>query len=175
MATEMAPHGSARVPPEQGTPLNYYDVVVTLINKRGVTLEDIARIVMEVQKPYVRDLLLEESLESVQEVISKREVQYALLTGITLDVMAEEGRLPEPLLGIVRCDDALYGVDEVMALGITNIYGSIGLTNFGFLDKQKTGILGKLHKDDGRVHTFLDDLLAGVAAAAAARIAHNRA
>ncbi|HEY8489236.1 MAG TPA: phosphatidylglycerophosphatase A, partial [Thermaerobacter sp.] len=58
---------------------------------------------------------------------------------------------------------------------ITNVYGSIGLTNFGYLDKVKLGVIERLNneKAQGRVQTFLDDLVAGVAAAAAARIAHN--
>lgn len=149
-------------------------VSVNLLASRGVTLADISAVVLTIQRPYYADLSLQECLESVEEVLTKREVQHAIITGITLDVLAEEGKLPEPLQGILRRDDFLYGVDEVLALGITNVYGSIGLTNFGYLDKEKIGILGRLHAQEDRVNTFLDDILAGIAAAAAARIAHNR-
>jgi len=152
---------------------------IKLLRQRGVSLRDIAEIVLEIQEPYIADLTIDECLESVDSVVAKREVQHTLLTGITLDVLAEEGKLPEPLLTILRRDDFLYGVDETLALGITNVYGSIGLTNFGYLDKMKTGILGELNAhccdpEADEVHAFLDDLVAGVAAAAAAKIAHNR-
>ena len=148
--------------------------VMELLARRGVSLESIAALVYEMQKPYIPELTLEEALHSVERVIEKREAQYALLTGIALDQMAEEGRLPEALAEAIRTDEPLYGIDEVLALAITNIYGSVGLTSFGYLDKVKPGIIGQMnHRDQGRVHTFLDDLIAGVAAAAGARLAHK--
>lgn len=148
--------------------------VTELLAQRGVSLESIAALVYEMQKPYIPELTLEEALQSVERVIEKREAQYALLTGIALDQMAEEGRLPEPLAEAIRTDEPLYGIDEVLALAITNIYGSVGLTSFGYLDKVKPGIIGRMnHRTQGRVHTFLDDLVAGVAAAAGARLAHK--
>jgi phosphatidylglycerophosphatase A len=149
--------------------------VERLLRSRGVTLEDIADVVCAVQTPYFPDLTHTECLLSVGTVLDKREVQHAILTGIALDTLAERGLLDDPLLSIVRSDDGLYGLDEVLALAVTNIYGSIGLTNFGYLDKEKVGIIGRLNSSKGgQVHTFLDDLVAAVSAAAAARIAHQR-
>lgn len=78
---------------------------------------------------------------NVERVLSKREVQNALITGIELDVLAEKGMLSEPLQDIVKRDEGLYGIDEVIALSIVNVYGSIGFTNFGYIDKLKPGIL----------------------------------
>lgn len=152
-----------------------YKAVNELLVQRGVTPIDIARIVLHIQKGYYPELTEEECLESVEAVIKKREVQHAILTGICLDVLAEEQKLPEPLQTIVAKDDFLFGVDEILALSITNVYGSIGLTNFGYLDKTKPLIIGKLnaHKS-GQCHTFLDDLVSAIAAAAASRIAHAR-
>ena len=63
-------------------------------------------------------------------------------------------------------------------LSICNIYGSIGLTNFGYVDKTKPGIIGrldKLGKDTDVCHTFMDDLIGAIAAAAASSVAHNSA
>jgi phosphatidylglycerophosphatase A len=143
---------------------------------RGVRIADIAAIVLDLQRPFVPGLDVAECVESVEAVLSKREVCNALLTGIALDTLAERGALPEPLQSTVLHDDPLYGIDEVLALAVVNIYGSIGFTNFGYLDKVKPGIVGLV---DGRGHgpercdTFLDDLIAAVAAAAAARIAHG--
>lgn len=162
--------------PERNLPENGGAVVATLA-KRGVTLSDIAAIVHDLQLSHCPGLTFDDCLESVRKVLAKREVQQAVLTGIAVDVMAEKGLLPEPLLTIVVDDDPLFGVDEILALAITNVYGSIGLTNFGYLDREKPGLLARLNnggKSRGEVHTFLDDLVAGVAAAAAAKIAHGR-
>ena len=152
-----------------------YKSVVKMLADRGVTLEEIAEVVYEIQKGYYDSLPLEECLESVEAVVKKREVQNAILTGLALDMLAEEKKLPEPLQSIVAGDDFLFGVNEIMALSITNIYGSIGLTNFGYLDKTKPLVIGRLnsHKNGG-CHTFLDDLVSAIAAAAASRIAHAR-
>lgn len=149
-------------------------IVVQLLNERGVHLDDIAHIVLELQRPHSKDVTLELCLESVEKVLIKREAQHAILTGIALDELAERDQLPEPLSTIIKEDEPLYGVDEILALAITNVYGSVGLTSFGYLDKKKIGIISDLNEHaNGRVHTFLDDLVAGIAAAAAARIAHH--
>ena len=53
-------------------------------------------------------------------------------------------------------------------------YGSIAVTTFGHLDKNKMGIINDLDTKKGQaIHTFLDDLVASVAACAASRIAHR--
>ena len=152
-----------------------YKVVLQMLQDRGVTLPEIAEVVLQIQKGYYDELTLDECLAGVEAVIKKREVQHAILTGVALDVLAEEKKLPEPLQTIVATDDFLFGVDEIVALSITNVYGSIGLTNFGYLDKTKPLVIGNLnaHKH-GQCHTFLDDLVAAIAAAAASRIAHAR-
>ncbi|MGE5590336.1 MAG: phosphatidylglycerophosphatase A [Bacillota bacterium] len=146
---------------------------VRLLEERGVSLEAIAEIVQDIQKRYYPGLTREECLHSVLRVLEKREVQYAVLTGVALDMLAERELLPSPLQEIVARDDFLFGIDEILALSITNVYGSIGLTNFGYLDKSKPRLIGELDSSEGRVNTFLDDLVAGIAAAAAAKIAHH--
>lgn len=165
----------AQALPQKDVDKDLRKVVVDWLAQRGVALADIAAVVLEVQDEFHKNLTLADCLESVEAVVSKREVQHALLTGIALDMAAEAGAVPEPLLSILRRDDALYGVDEVLALAITNVYGSIGMTNFGYLDKKKLGIIGTLNsrQQPGMVHTFLDDMVAGIAAAASARLAHN--
>ncbi|MFP4177957.1 MAG: phosphatidylglycerophosphatase A, partial [Acholeplasmataceae bacterium] len=69
-------------------------------------------------------------------------------------------------------------VDEVLALAIVNVYGSIGLTNFGYVDKSKLGVIKKLDesgKSPDICHTFLDDIVGAIAAAAASSLAHRYA
>ncbi|MGZ0050658.1 phosphatidylglycerophosphatase A family protein [Brevibacillus gelatini] len=149
-------------------------VVIELLGKRGVTLDDIAEIVFFLQTEYVPDLTMELCLESVMSVLKKREVQNALLTGIQLDMLAEQKQLLPPLQEIIETDEPLYGVDEVLALAIVNLYGSIGFTNFGYVDKLKHGKLAQLNDKRFGVHTFLDDLVGAIAAAASSRIAHRQ-
>ncbi|MDR6226643.1 phosphatidylglycerophosphatase A [Desmospora profundinema] len=159
-------------PIEEGGPM-FYRHVVDLLQRRGVSLNEIAEIVHELQQPYHEGLGKEQCLESVEHVLQKREVQYAIITGVALDSLSEEQRLPQPLQRMLEVDEPLYGLDEILALSITNVYGTIGLTSFGYLDKTKTGVLSRLNNHDGNIHVFLDDLVAGVAAAASARIAHE--
>lgn len=151
------------------------ETIIGLLNDRGVSLDEITKIVLAMQSPYSPDLTVEECDEAVYSVLGKREVQYAILTGIAIDELAEARKLPEPLQGIIDSDEPLYGIDEILAMGIANIYGSIGITTFGFLDKEKVGVIGELDncKHNQKVNTFLDDLVAGIAAAASAKIAHQ--
>ncbi len=151
-----------------------YEKSIEVLNDRGVTLEDIAELVKSLQEPFDPDITLETCYRNVDAVLRKREVAHAILTGVALDELAEKKQLPEPLQGIVDTDEGLYGIDEIIPLSIVNLYGTIGLTSYGYLDKQKIGIIKELDtKKDGEVNTFLDDLVAGIASAAASRYAHG--
>jgi phosphatidylglycerophosphatase A len=144
------------------------------LDKRKVNLFELAKILYTLQSPYISDLTVDECHEHILKVLEKREVQYAILTGIAIDELAEHKKLPQPLQKAVETDDSLYGIDEILALSIVQCYGSIAFTNFGYLDKTKPSIIGDFNnKDNGEVHTFLDDLLSAVIAAAASRLAHN--
>ncbi|KAB7706993.1 phosphatidylglycerophosphatase A [Bacillus aerolatus] len=146
------------------------------LGERGVTVDDIAELVMFLQKKYHPNLEIEECKENIEKVLKKREVQNAILTGIQLDMLSEKGLLEEPLQSIIASDESLYGVDEILALAIVNVYGSIGFTNYGYIDKEKPGILEHLNdKSTGKVHTFLDDIVGAIAAAASSRLAHKAA
>lgn len=141
---------------------------------RGVTLKDIGELVLFLQKDYIEGITLEQCIESVDSVLTKREVHNTIITGIQLDLLAEEGKLCDPLQEIVAEDEGLYGIDEILALSIVNVYGSIGFTNYGYIDKIKPGILKELNAHDGKhVHTFLDDIVGAIAASAASRLAHQ--
>ncbi len=152
-----------------------YQHTISRLKDFGVELIEIAKLVKELQGNYIEDLSLERCLESVESVIRKRESIHAILTGLALDDLANEGKLPEPIQSIISDDEGLYGIDEILTLGIVNMYGTIGLTNFGYLDKEKIGIIKDLDekKKVERVTTFADDLVAAIAAAASARIAHQ--
>lgn len=147
---------------------------IEMLNRRGVELEDIGELVLFLQKQYYPDLTLEFCIENLKSVLKKREIVHAILTGIALDELADKKQLPEPLQSIVEEDEGLFGIDEIIPLSIVNVYGTIGLTNYGFLDKEKIGIIKKLDQEkDVQCNTFLDDLVAALAAATASRIAHS--
>lgn len=144
------------------------------LERRGVTLKDIAEIVYEMQFAYNEGLSLDRCIESVDKVLYKREIQHAILVGIELDELAEKKLLSAPLQQLVESDEGLFGVDETIALGAVFTYGSIAVTTFGHLDKQKIGIIQQLDTKAGEgVHTFLDDLVGSIAASAASRLAHR--
>jgi len=154
----------------------HYQIIIDRFSQRGVNLEDIAEITYDLQKKYIPELTLELCLEHVNKVMMKREVQHAALTGLELDRLAEEKLLSEPLLSMLLSDYSLYGIDEIMALSIVNVYGSIGFTNFGYVDKMKYGIIKKLDeagKKSNSCYTFIDDIVGAIAAAAASSLAHR--
>lgn len=154
-----------------------------LLNERGVEINDIVDCVIFLQKDYVKDIESIDIESVVNGVISKREVQHAILTGINIDKTVEnkvfsDSDSDEGLSKIsdaIMNDEGLYGIDEVLAYGICNLYGSITYTNFGYIDRVKPGIIGEL--DNGRpgeCHTFLDDIIGAIAAAAASKLAHSK-
>ena len=152
-----------------------YEKSIALLKKRGVEITDIADCVVYLQKDYVKDINYEEVMIIVHSVLSKREVQHALLTGIQIDKETELGMFgDDELNNIILRDEGLYGIDEVLAYGICNLYGSIALTNFGYIDRVKPGIIGELNSpSSGKCHTFLDDIVGAIAAAAASKLAHG--
>ncbi len=151
--------------------------VLALLKSRGVTKQDIIECVYFLQKQYHDQLTSEKIIYYVDSVLNKREVQHAIYTGIAIDIAVEKKQLDnKELEQIIAEDYGLYGVDEVLAYGICNLYGSIALTNFGYIDKIKPGIIGRLNKADHKdqCNTFLDDIVGAVAAAAASKLAHDK-
>ena len=151
------------------------NMTIEKLRERGIEVDEMAAMVLELQKKYNDKITIDDCIESVMKVLAKREVDHAVLTGLAIDEMANKKLLPEPIQDLVETDEGLFGVDEILVLGITNVFGSIGLTNFGYLDKKKPGLIGELdsRKNKDEVTTFADDIVAAIIAAAAAHIAHN--
>lgn len=153
----------------------YYEECVSLLSMRGVTIDDIVDCVIYLQKAYIDVLNKDEIKEAIISVLHKREVQHAIITGINIDKASDDKVFyTKDLSEILDKDYSLYGVDEVLAYGICNLYGSIALTNFGYIDRVKPGIIGKLNADKTRCNTFIDDIVGAIAASAASRIAHGK-
>ncbi|WP_125566960.1 phosphatidylglycerophosphatase A family protein [Companilactobacillus insicii] len=152
----------------------YYEHILRNLNERGVTLPEIAEIVIFLEKDYVDGLDEEISIYAINKVLHKREAQNAIMTGIELDVLAEKGLLSSPMERIMKTDESTYGIDENMAITLASLYGSVSVTNYGYVDKLKHGILAKLNdKSTGKINVFLDDLVGAIAAAACGWLAHN--
>jgi len=151
-----------------------FEKCVNLLNERGVNIDDIVYCVAYLQKGHDNSTY-DEMYDAVVNVLKKREVQHAIMTGIFMDKATENKIIDdEELQQILESDYSLYGVDEVLAYGICNLYGSIALTNFGYIDKDKPLIIKELNeKKAGVCNTFLDDIVGAIAASAASRIAHG--
>lgn len=152
-----------------------YEMDKRLLEERGVTLEDIAKIAYRQQARYNPEIKMDDCLESVKKIISYRDIFHLILLGVEIDRLAEEGKLSSPLQDILRADLGLFGVDEIFGLSIAQEFGVIGQTNFGDIDVNKPGIV-KILNENGKAgsdkcHTFLDDIVGAIAAAASTRVA----
>ena len=141
--------------------------------ERGVTVEDIAEVAYNQQLKYNPNVSMDEVVLSVKKILSLRDVFHLLQLGAEIDILAEKGLLSQPIQDIINYDLGVFGIDEIFGLDIARLYGSIGQTNFGDIDVNKPGIVYKLNeegKKDGHCHTFLDDIVGAIAAAATIRI-----
>lgn len=141
--------------------------------ERGVSIEEIARVAYNQQKKYNPSPDMTECILSVRKILSLRDVFHLVQLGAEIDRLAEEGQLHGPIQDIINYDLGVFGVDEIFGLDIARLYGAIGQTNFGDIDVNKPGIVAKLNEDgkkDGICHTFLDDIVGAIAAAATTRV-----
>ncbi|MGV0167823.1 phosphatidylglycerophosphatase A family protein [Furfurilactobacillus sp. WILCCON 0119] len=153
-----------------------FDLMTAQLAAKNVTYKDIAAITKDLQKPYLPDVPLSEFEAETIDVLHKREVMNNVMVALELDRLATAGDLQEPLQSIIRNDAGVFGVDEGLALNIANMYGTIGVTNYGYVDKVKEGVIRRLDEQkDGQVNTFIDDMVGALAAAVAAKVAHKYA
>ena len=155
---------------------NYREKCIKLLESRGVTISDLCDVAVFLQIEYHPELTSKDMEDIVLRVLDKREVQFAVMTAVELDRLAESHKMEDKdLESLLINDNGLYGVDEVLAYGICNLYGSIALTNFGYVDKKKYGIIDRLNRDGkgtGVCNTFVDDVVGAISASAAAHFAH---
>lgn len=141
--------------------------------ERGVAILDIAKIAFDQQSRYNDNISMSLCVESVEKVLSYRDIFHMVQLAIEIDRLTEEGAFRSPIQEIMRADLGMFGIDELFGLDIAAYYGVIGQTNFGDIDVNKPGIVRKLN-DDGKknqCHTFLDDVVGALAAAASTRVA----
>lgn len=141
--------------------------------ERGVTINDIAQLAFNQQARYNKNISMKDCIESVEKILSYRDIFHIVQLSIEIDKLTEEGKFRGPIQEIMRADLGMFGIDEIFGLNIAAMYGTIGQTNFGDIDVNKPGIVKKLN-DEGkgdRCHTFLDDVVGALGAAASTRVA----
>lgn len=150
-----------------------YNWVLNELEKRNINRRTIGEIAYKMQHQYLPDLTVDDFGKELDEVLKKREVLNILATGFALDNLADEGLLPEPLQSIIQADAGVYGFDESAALSLSQLYGSIAVTNYGYVDKTKIGVAASLDNSHGHVNTFADDLALALASAVIGRCGHG--
>ena len=151
-----------------------YGYVWNYLNTKGVTEKSIGELAMGLQKKFLPEVPLEKYISATLEISKKWDILNCCMVGIALDKAASNKQLDEPLQTIMDEDLGVFAVDEVLAYyGFATLYGGIGITSAGWLDKEKSGIIAKLDKDKNSVNVFLDDLIVGLVACVSAKIAHD--
>ena len=151
-----------------------YGYVWNYLNSKGVTEESIGKLAMGLQKKFLPEVPLEKYISATLEISKKWDILNCCMVGIALDKAASNKQLDEPLQTIMDEDLGVFAVDEVLAYyGFATLYGGIGITSAGWLDKEKTGIIAKLDQENNYVNVFLDDLIVGLVACVSAKIAHD--
>lgn len=144
------------------------------LESRGVTVKQIAEIAYNQQLRYNKNIDFNECILSVEKILSLRDTFHLLQLGAEIDRLAEVGLFEGPIQDIIFNDLGVFGVDEIFGLDIARLYGAIGQTNFGDIDVNKPGIVKQLNEEGkpGKpsCHTFLDDIVGAIAAAAATRV-----
>jgi phosphatidylglycerophosphatase A len=154
---------------------DYTERNLEMLRSRGVSLDEIIEIVDQLQRPYNPDIEPKLCEENVLAVLRKQQTFHAIQLAVKIDKGVEAGEFSEQYNHTVGHDEGLFGVDESVATAIPLMYGTIALTNFGYLDKNKNGVIERLDSDHtgGKCNTFIDDIICGIVSAACGRLAHN--
>jgi phosphatidylglycerophosphatase A len=148
---------------------------IEMLKKRGVSINDIAEIAFMQQSKWNPDISYQECKDSVEKILSLRDVFHILQLGAEIDRLTEVKAFEGPIQEILASDLGMFGIDELFGLELSGMYGTIGKTNFGDIDVNKPGIVAKLNadgkEDKPACHTFLDDIVGAIAAAASTRVA----
>ncbi len=148
---------------------------IETLKKRGVTLDDIAKIAFRQQSKWNKNISYQECFDSVEKILSLRDVFHILQLGAEIDRLTEVKAFEGPIQEILSSDLGMFGIDELFGLELAGMYGTIGKTNFGDIDVNKPGIVNELNEygkgGQPACHTFLDDIVGAIAAAASTRVA----
>jgi len=152
-----------------------FQMNIDKLKERGVTVEEIAEVAFRQQSKWNPNISFQECKDSVDKILSLRDVFHLLQLGAEIDRLTEENAFHGPIQSILASDLGMFGIDELFGLELAGLYGTIGKTNFGDIDVNKPGIVSKLNElgkaENKACHTFLDDIVGAIAAAASTRVA----
>lgn len=154
---------------------DYKDINIKLLESRGIAKREMVEMVFDLQNPYNSELTMEMCEEHVDGVLKKQQTYHTIQLCLKIDMGVEAKEFGYQFNEIVGNDEGLYGIDETVNTSISKMYGMIAITNFGYLDKSKPGIIGRLDNDHlgDNCNTFADDTVCAIVSAACARLAHN--
>lgn len=151
------------------------DMNIQTLKERTVSVEEIAEIAYRQQSKWTDDVSMAECIDSVEKILSIRDVFHLVQLGAEIDRMTDEKMFKGPILDILSQDLGMFGIDELFGLELAGMYGTIGKTNFGDIDVNKPLVVDRLNDegkhDGGMCHTFMDDVVGALAAAASTRVA----
>jgi len=152
-----------------------YQMNVEKLAERGVNVDEIAEVAFRQQSKWNPNISFLECKESVEKILSLRDVFHLLQLGAEIDRLTEAKMFKGPIQEILASDLGMFGIDELFGLELAGLYGTIGKTNFGDIDVNKPGVVSRLNdagkEDKEECHTFLDDIVGAIAAAASTRVA----
>jgi phosphatidylglycerophosphatase A len=145
------------------------------LEERGVKIEEIAEVAYDQQSKWTDVISRQDCIDSVEKILSLRDTFHILQLGAEIDRLTETGEIKGPIRDVLNADLGLFGIDELFGLELAGIYGTIGKTNFGDIDVNKPAVIERLNTagkgDQKECHTFMDDIVGAIAAAASTRVA----
>lgn len=150
-----------------------FDFVMNELKKRNINSHTVGEAAYQLQHQYLPELTIADFGYQLNEILKKREVLNTLALGFEIDNLVTEKKLSEPLQTIIENDLGIFGLDELLAMNISQLYGSLSVSNFGFADKIKVGIAKDLDTDESHVQTFSDDLFSALVSAVIGRCGHG--
>ena len=139
----------------------------------GITLKEMAIEAKRDQDEHHVEADVEDYIKAIENLLHKHDTMSIILSGLVLDQSAEKKMLPEPLQTIIENDLPLYSVDELLSIGLTEMYGGIAVTNYGFRDVKKRRLAKRVDESKDHVNCFLDDFVSAIIACAEAIVAHG--
>jgi phosphatidylglycerophosphatase A len=148
---------------------------IQTLKERTVSVLEIAEVAFRQQSKWSKTISLQQCIESVEKILSLRDVFHIVQLGAEIDRLTDENAFKGPIQDILKTDLGMFGIDELFGLELAGMYGTIGKTNFGDIDVNKPLVVDRLNDDGkhegGLCHTFLDDIVGAIAAAASTRVA----
>ena len=147
---------------------------IKTLRDRTVELEEIVEVAFRQQAKWNPEISRIEVRDSVDKILSLRDVFHLLQLGAEIDRLTDEHLIKGPIYDILKADLGMFGIDELFGLELAGLYGTIGKTNFGDIDVNKPLVVDRLNEDGkhgGMCHTFMDDIVGAIAAAASTRVA----